>query len=84
MGANQIYTRSRTCFRVKTSGKSSNVKVEILSTGKLMYKVFVDGGTEVVINYVKVHKIILADCKVKEEAVASRSLLLANRHTLWP
>ena len=43
-----------------------------------MYKVLLDGGAEAFINHVKIHKIMLADCKVKDEAVAARFLILAN------
>ena len=44
-----------------------------------MCKVLVEGGTETFINHTKVHKTIMADCNVKEEAVASRSLILTNK-----
>ena len=51
------------------SGKSLNVKFNIFPFVKKTYKVLVDGGTDAFINHIKVHKTILAGCKVKEEAV---------------
>ena len=66
----------------KNSGKSSTVRFKISSVVKKTYKVLVDGGTEAFTNHIKVHKTILADCKVKEEAVAARSLLLSNRREI--
>ena len=66
----------------KNSGKSSTVKFKISSSVKKAYKVPVDGGTEAFINHIKVHKTILADCKMKEEAVVAHSFLLANRRAI--
>ena len=62
----------------KKNGNSSTVKFKILSTVKKTYKVLVDGGTEAFINHIKVQK-SLTDCKANEEAVAARSLIIANR-----
>ena len=66
----------------KKTDKSSTVKFKISATVKKTYKVLSTGGTEAFINHSKVHKTILADCKVKEEAVAARSILLANRRQI--
>jgi hypothetical protein len=63
----------------ENNSKSLTVKFEITSTVKKTYKVLKEGGTEAFINHTKVHKTIMADCKVKEEGVAARSLVLANR-----
>ena len=54
---------------------SSTGKFEISSTVKKTYKVLVYGGTETFITRIKIHKTILAGCKVKEETVAARSLI---------
>ena len=61
------------------NSKSLTVKFKISSIVKKMYRYLVEGGTEAFINHIKIHKTILADCKVKSEAVAARSILLANR-----
>ena len=65
----------------KKNGNSSTVKFKILSTVKKTYKVLVDGGTEAFINHIKIHN-TLADCKVKEEVVVARSLIIANRRKI--
>jgi hypothetical protein len=64
------------------SGKSSTIKFKISPSAKKMYKVLVEEGTKGFSNHIKVHKTILADCKVKEEAVVARSLPLANRRDI--
>jgi hypothetical protein len=61
------------------SSKSSTVKFKISTTVEKTFKVLVEGGTEAFINHIKVHKTILADCKVKEQTAAARSLIQANR-----
>ena len=66
----------------KKTDKSLTVKFKISATVKKTYKVLSTGGTEAFINHIKVHKTTLADCKVKEEAVAARSNLLANRRQI--
>ena len=63
----------------KKNGNSSTVKFKFSSTVKKMYEVLVDGGTEAFIKHIKIHKMMLAGCKVREEAVAARSLIIANR-----
>ena len=67
---------------VKITGKSATVKFKISPTVEKTYKVLSTGGTEAFINHIKVHKTILADCKVKEEAVAARSIHIANRRQI--
>ena len=62
----------------KNSGKSLTVKFEISPSVNKMYKVLIEGGIEAFINHINVHKIFLADCKVKEDVVAARSPLLVN------
>ena len=64
------------------SGKSSTIKFKISPSAKKMYKVLGEEGTKGFSNHIKVHKTILADCKVKEEAVVARSLPLANRRKI--
>ena len=66
----------------KLTGKSATVKFKISPTVEKTYKVLSTGGTEAFINHIKMHKTILADCKVKEEAVAARSILIANRRQI--
>ena len=66
----------------KKNGNSSTVKFKISSTVKKTYKVLVDGDTEAFINHIKVHKTMLADCKVKKEAVAACSLILSNQRKI--
>ena len=58
------------------------VKFKCLSTVKKTHKVLVAGGTEAFINRIKVDKISSADCKVKKEAVAARSPVIANRRKI--
>ena len=62
--------------------KSSTVKFKISSTSKKTYKVLIKGGTEAFIDHIKIHKPILADFKVKEEAFTARSLNVANRRNI--
>jgi hypothetical protein len=64
------------------SSKSSTVKFKISPTVEKTFKVLVEGGTEAFINHIKVHKTIMADCKVKDQAVAARTLILANRQDI--
>ena len=66
----------------KITGKSLTVKFKMSSTVEKTYKVLSTGGTEAFINHIKVHKTILADCKVKEEAVVARSIHIANRRQI--
>ena len=66
----------------KKTDKSSTVKFKISATVEKTYKVLSTGGTEAFINHIKVHKTIMADCKVKEETVAARSILLVNRRQI--
>jgi hypothetical protein len=61
------------------SSRSSTVKFKISATVEKTFKVLIEGGTEAFINHIKVHKTIMADCKVKEQAVAARAQLAANR-----
>jgi hypothetical protein len=61
------------------SSRSSTVKFKISTTVEKTFKVLIEGGTEAFINHIKVHKTIMADCKVQEQAVAARALLTANR-----
>ena len=62
----------------KKIDKSSTVKFKISATVKKTHKVLSTRGTEAFINHTKMHKTIVADCKVREEAVAACSILLAN------
>ena len=48
------------------NGRPSIVKFKMLSTVMKTYKVLVKGGTEAFISHIRIHKIIIADCKVKE------------------
>jgi len=66
----------------KKNDKSLTVKFKISATVKKTYKVLTNGGTEAFINHIKAHKTISVDCKLKEEVVAARSILIANRRVI--
>ena len=57
---------------------SLTVKFTLSPTIEINYRFLVEGGTETFINRIKVHKIVMADCKVKKEAVVAQSLMLTN------
>ena len=70
----QICTKQEQATDKKKTDQSLTVKFEISAPVKKTNKVLTTVGTEVFINNIKVHKTILADCKIKEEVVAVEEL----------
>ena len=66
----------------KKGSKSTTVKFKISPTVEKTFKVLIEGGTEAFINHIRLHKTIIADCKVKERAVAARALITSNRQEI--
>ena len=66
----------------KTNGKSSTVKFNSSLTIRKTYKVRVYGGIGAFVHHIKIHNMVLADCELKKEAVADRSLINVNRRKI--
>jgi hypothetical protein len=56
--------------------------LKISSTVDKTYKVLVEGSTLAFINHIKVHKTIMTNCKLKQQEVEARSLMIKNRREI--
>ena len=49
---------------------------------KKTYMILVEGGTKAFITHIKVNKLIMSYCQMKEEAMTGGSLIIPNRHKI--